>query len=142
VASGTIVSFNVVRGFGFIAPDGGGEDVFVHAEALAEGCVDAHTGARVHFEIVDTQRGRKAYRVRPPIQTGSASTMDTRSEVLAPTEPDDPDVDLCDAIPSKVYAAEITDALIASAPAMTAGQIVEVRERLVARAWTRGWLTD
>jgi CspA family cold shock protein len=65
MAAGTCVGWKDDRGFGFIRPDGGGGDVFVHmrdivnADALSQ-------GARVTFEIVDDERRGKprADRVR------------------------------------------------------------------------------
>lgn len=138
MAVGRIISFNMARGFGFIAPDSGGEDVFVHADELAEGGVSARTGARVDFEIIDTQRGLKAFNVRPSGGAQPAGTVTRPTPVVH----EDADGELCDAIPSNVYASEITDDLISVAPVMTAGQIVEIRDRMIARARTRGWLVD
>jgi CspA family cold shock protein len=51
--------FNGAKGFGFITPDGGGKDVFVHATALeAAGIRALNEGDRVSFELEDDKRGR------------------------------------------------------------------------------------
>jgi CspA family cold shock protein len=51
--------FNTAKGFGFIEPDGGGKDVFVHATALeAAGVRALNEGGRVTFELADDRRGR------------------------------------------------------------------------------------
>ncbi len=67
MAQGEILWFDAGRGFGFIRPDMGPRDVFLHASALAEAAVDAlPTGTRVEFELVQTGDGRLiAQRVLP-----------------------------------------------------------------------------
>ena len=57
--SGTVKFFNSAKGFGFIAPDDGGKDVFVHATALeAAGIRSLNEGDRVSFVLEDDRRGR------------------------------------------------------------------------------------
>ena len=57
--NGTVKFFNHARGFGFIQPDDGGKDVFVHASALERSGVPAlNEGDKVSFEIEDDRRGR------------------------------------------------------------------------------------
>ncbi|MGZ5863299.1 MAG: cold-shock protein [Methyloceanibacter sp.] len=57
--NGTIKFFNHARGFGFIAPEGGDKDVFVHASALERsGVPSLNEGDKVSFEIEDDTRGR------------------------------------------------------------------------------------
>ncbi|MEG6510203.1 cold-shock protein [Methyloligella sp. 2.7D] len=57
--NGTVKFFNHTRGFGFIAPDDGGKDVFVHASALERsGIPPLNEGDKVSFEIEDDRRGR------------------------------------------------------------------------------------
>jgi CspA family cold shock protein len=58
---GTVKFFNTTKGFGFIAPDGGGKDVFVHATAVeAAGLRTLNEGQRVEFDIQPDARGSKA----------------------------------------------------------------------------------
>jgi len=61
MAIGTVKFFNTTKGFGFIAPDGGGKDVFVHATAVeAAGLRSLSEGQRVEFDIQPDARGSKA----------------------------------------------------------------------------------
>ena len=63
---GTVKFFNVSKGFGFIAPDGGGKDVFVHASALeAAGLRALAEGQKVSFDIQPDARGSKAANIQP-----------------------------------------------------------------------------
>jgi CspA family cold shock protein len=57
--NGTVKFYNSTRGFGFIAPDGGEKDVFVHASALERsGMSSLQEGDKVSFELEDDNRGR------------------------------------------------------------------------------------
>ena len=56
---GTVKFYNDQKGFGFIQPEDGGKDVFVHASALKRSGVPAlNEGDKVSFEIEDDRRGR------------------------------------------------------------------------------------
>ena len=58
---GTVKFFNSSKGFGFIAPEGGGKDVFVHASAVeAAGMRTLNEGQKVNFDVVPDARGAKA----------------------------------------------------------------------------------
>jgi CspA family cold shock protein len=60
VASGTVKWFNSQKGFGFIQPDGGGKDVFVHISAVERaGLSNLNEGQKVSYEIV-TDRGKES----------------------------------------------------------------------------------
>ncbi len=62
---GTVKWFNAGKGFGFIARDDGGKDVFVHVSALERsGLTGLGEGQRVTAEIVDGRKGPEAARVR------------------------------------------------------------------------------
>lgn len=58
---GTVKFFNSTKGFGFISPEGGGKDVFVHVTAVeAAGLRSLAEGQKVSFDIVPDARGAKA----------------------------------------------------------------------------------
>jgi CspA family cold shock protein len=61
MAIGTVKFFNAGKGFGFIAPEGGGKDVFVHISAVeAAGLRMLNEGQKVNFDIQPDARGSKA----------------------------------------------------------------------------------
>jgi cold shock protein len=62
---GTVKFFNTSKGFGFIAPDGGGKDVFVHASALQRaGLASLDEGQRVVVDIAEGRKGPEAAAIR------------------------------------------------------------------------------
>jgi len=59
--SGTVKWFNPTKGFGFIEPDDGGKDAFVHISAVqAAGLMELTEGQKVEFELVPGRDGRMA----------------------------------------------------------------------------------
>jgi len=57
--NGTMKFFNTTRGFGFITPEDGGKDVFVHITALERAGLPAlDEGTKVSFEVENDRRGR------------------------------------------------------------------------------------
>ena len=65
MAQGTVKWFNGEKGFGFIAVDGGGADVFVHYSAIDAGSYRSlDEGQRVEFEIEQGNKGPQASNVR------------------------------------------------------------------------------
>ncbi len=69
MATGTVKWFNAEKGFGFIAPDDGGADVFAHFSAIASsGYRSLDENQKVEFEITQGQKGQKgpqAENIRP-----------------------------------------------------------------------------
>lgn len=66
MASGTVKWFNSEKGFGFIAQDGGGADVFAHYSNIdATGFRELQEGQKVIFEITQGHKGPQAEKIRP-----------------------------------------------------------------------------
>jgi len=68
MATGTVKWFNMAKGFGFIAPDGGGQDVFVHVSAVERsGLNGLREGQAVSFDVENDPRKNKpsAVNIKP-----------------------------------------------------------------------------
>ena len=59
--TGTVKWFNTTKGFGFIAPDDGGKDIFVHISAVEQaGLTGLADNQKVEFELIDGRDGRQS----------------------------------------------------------------------------------
>ena len=61
MATGTVKWFNPAKGFGFIEPDGGGDDAFVHISAVEQaGLTTLQEGQKVNFELQPGRNGKSS----------------------------------------------------------------------------------
>ena len=66
MATGTVKWFNDSKGFGFITPEGGGEDLFAHfSEIQASGFKTLKENQRVEFEVKTGPKGKQATAIKP-----------------------------------------------------------------------------
>lgn len=80
-ADGTVSWYDGDKGFGFVTPESGGPDVFVHVRSLADGLQGLGEGDRVTFDVVVSEKGPQARDVRlarSPSTRGAPATSTTR----------------------------------------------------------------
>ncbi len=66
MASGTVKWFNDSKGFGFITPESGGDDLFAHFSAIqSSGFKTLKEGQRVSFDVTTGPKGQQASNIRP-----------------------------------------------------------------------------
>lgn len=73
MATGTVKWFNDAKGFGFITPDEGGDDLFAHFSAIMiDGFKSLAEGQRVSFDVVTGPKGLQAANIKPVDSTIAA----------------------------------------------------------------------
>lgn len=133
-ARGKVLSFDPIRGYGFIAPDGGGEDVFLHVNDLTDEKSRLRTGALVEFRVENGERGPKASSVK--IVEAAAR----QKPVPAGDEGDELGEGFCDVLDLSEFRSTLTEVLLTTDPGLTAGQILKVRAQLETLALKFGWV--
>jgi cold shock protein len=74
MARGIVKWFNDVKGFGFIEPEGGGEDVFAHFSAIQmDGFRTLKQGSTVDFDLIDGPKGKLAQNIRSSAALAAAA---------------------------------------------------------------------
>jgi cold shock CspA family protein len=126
--TGRVVRFDDIRGYGFIAPDIGGDDVFLHANDLEIEKALARRGARVSFEIEDGPRGKFA--------TGVQLSIDAPAQVADRKDTDE----YYDVLSVDEFKHTMTEILIEGTPTITGEQIQQVRVAFETLARKHGWV--
>ncbi|MFF2328068.1 MULTISPECIES: cold-shock protein [unclassified Streptomyces] len=136
MVSGRVVRFDGARGYGFISPEHGGEDVFLHVNDLLIPESYVHTGTAVEFEIEDGDRGLKASSVRLAEGPDGKPLTPPRHGTLHSGADDDT---LCDVLSAAEFTRDVTDVLLESAPSLTGAQILQIRSGLLQFAKNHSW---
>ncbi|MEV6320757.1 cold shock domain-containing protein [Nocardia sp. NPDC051787] len=131
VSIGKLVSFDSSRGFGFIRPEDGGPDVFVHVNDIGLDEDELRQGRVFEFEVTEGDRGPKAVNLNV---VGGSSAPPARHKAK-----DRPGAGQLTVAEHKRL---ITELLLDASPALTAGEILTIRDRLTAFADQHGWLEN
>jgi CspA family cold shock protein len=84
MAQGTVKWFNDAKGFGFIEPESGGDDVFAHFSAVQmDGFRTLKQGGRVSYELVQGPKGSLAQNIRPMAEGAAAEASATELAAAA-----------------------------------------------------------
>ncbi|WP_372477416.1 cold-shock protein [Nocardia australiensis] len=126
---GKLVSFDGSRGFGFIRPDDGGPDVFVHVNDIGLDEDQLRQGRVFEFDVTEGERGPKAINLTA---VGGAPTP--------PAPRHKKDRASSGPLSAAEHKRQITELLLDASPALTAGEILTIRDRLTAYADQHGWL--
>jgi CspA family cold shock protein len=151
MATGKVLQFDPARGYGFVAADDGGEDIFVHASVFEGDSNELVPGVPLEFQIMAGDRGRKAFGVR---FAESRSALPQEAEpvppppvpplqrlIPAPQEFSAPEEDqMCDVLSQTEFGTELTELLLNTIPALHGPQILELRQSMLGFAKKRGWV--
>ncbi|MGV9935208.1 cold-shock protein [Streptomyces olivaceoviridis] len=150
MVAGRVVRFDSVRGYGFLAPEHGGEDVFLHVNDLRFPEHHLRPGLTGEFAAEQGERGLKASDVRLT-GTGGDRVAHVPALALVPAAAEDasavpwaaagePDEQVCDLLGTAEYRHEVTETLLAAVPSLTGEQIRQVRAALVELGQSHGWV--
>ena len=148
MASGKILQFDPGRGYGFVAADDGGEDVFLHASVFDGDPGELTPGTALEFQVMAGDRGRKAFSVRfaadkPSSRESFAADKPSSRESMALPSQAPSAIDeeqMCDVLSQAEFETELTEMLLNTIPALTGPQILEVRQGMLAFAKKQGWI--
>ena len=156
MATGRVLQFDQARGYGFVAADDGGEDVFLHASVFDDDPDVLAPGVKVEFKIMAGDRGRKAFGARliddepdsgnkpVPVVRPTPSVMPARVVPAMPQAQDQQDSSdeeqMCDVLSQAELGQELTELLIANVPTLTGQQIQEIRQGVLECARKHGWV--
>lgn len=156
--TGKILRFDEVRGYGFIVPNEGGEDVFMHANDLVDEKYLYQSGREVEFFEEMGEKGPKAsqirlvYRSSPRRSTPAVGFSSGGPDAPRITNPgvDEPETELdeyddqdeADTLTVAELRTELTELLLETDDTLTADQIKRIRTRVTELARVHGWVAS
>jgi cold shock protein len=145
---GTIVRFDQVKGYGFVCPVDGGEDLFVHVNDLLDEKYLIKPGVLVEYTEEQGERGLKASSVRVmggaarPSEVATRTEVQRRSTVSAGSDLSVSEDEFVDVLTTEGFSREVTEILLSLEPDLTGAQIRAVRTRFLAMGRKYNWITE
>jgi cold shock protein len=154
---GTVVRFDQVKGYGFVCPVDGGEDLFVHVNDLLDEKYLIKPGVVVEYTEEQGERGLKASSVRvmsgakPAGDTAEGGKVDVverapRGDVqrrtAAGSDLSISDDEFVDVLSNDGFTREVTEMLLGLEPDLTGSQIRAIRTRFLAMGRKYNWIAD
>lgn len=140
---GTVISFDRIKGYGFVSPDAGGDDVFIHVNDLFSDKSLLTAGCTVEFRLDEGARGPKASDVTVvgrPDGSAAAAASGAAAAASVPRPRGEPaGEETCDVLTAGEFEHEVTELLLRVEPELGGPQILEIRKRLLRVAQSHGW---
>ncbi|MGD0609504.1 MAG: cold shock domain-containing protein [Streptosporangiaceae bacterium] len=148
MATGRVLQFDQARGYGFIAAEDGGEDIFLHASVFDGDPDKLAPGMRVEFQVMAGDRGRKAFAAHlisepgsePVLPPGGATSAPQAQTLPGPASTGLDEEQMCDVLSQSEFTQALTELLLHDVPALTGQQILEVRRAALDFARKHGWV--
>ncbi|MDF0529995.1 cold shock domain-containing protein [Tsukamurella sp. 8F] len=152
MVNGKVVYFDSQRGFGFLSPEAGGDDVFLHVNDIDFDEALLRPDVAVTFDVIDAEKGKKAVNVAVEGAPAGGAPKRERHDRGGRDHGDRGGRDHGrrehrprggeGAMDMQAFLDEITELLLDSSDDLTAGQIIAVRQRFTDFAYGRGWVTE
>lgn len=148
---GKVISFDRIKGYGFVTPETGGDDVFIHVNDLYSEKDLLTVGSTVEFRLEEGDRGPKASAVTvlhsasngTSSATAHAGTEERSGAAEQPVRSsfaDSGNDDTVEVLTPAEFEHEVTEALLRVEPELTSRQIMDARKRLLRLAQENNWV--
>ncbi|WP_409483976.1 cold-shock protein [Arsenicicoccus dermatophilus] len=141
VIQGEVLSFDAVKGYGFIAPMDDGPDVFLHVNDIVGDRSQVRPGVIVEYVAEEGAKGPKAAEVRALGDETDVRRLRAQAVDPVAVRDDRPDGEV-DVLSPREFEATVTELLLRAEPTLTGTQIIHLRTRLGAMARGFGWVED